>query len=217
MAFRRFYSIWQVLLHGTILANVLRGPVILLERTKIYLGKSISPRVIMPMSTVISNLIKLGIQILVFVSFYIYFVFFTNKAGNSVPQPELIFMPLLIILMGFLGLGLGMIISSMTTKYRDLTFLVGFGIQLLMYASAVMYPIELIRQKVEDGVIPKFAGLFIEYNPMTTIIEMFRYMALGTGNFAIGQLIYIMVICIGIFLMGLIVFNRTEKTFIDTI
>ncbi len=180
-------------------------------------GKVYFPRVIMPMSTVVSNLIKLGIQLLVFVCFYMYFVFFTDKASHSLPQIELILLPILIVLMGFLGLGLGMIISSMTTKYRDLTFLVGFGVQLLMYASAVMYPMELIKQKVEAGVIPKFAGAFIEYNPMTTIIEMFRYMTLGTGAFKMSDLIYISVICLVTFLLGLIVFNKTEKTFIDTI
>jgi lipopolysaccharide transport system permease protein len=180
-------------------------------------GKVYFPRVIMPMSTVISNLIKFGIQFLVFICFYIYFVFFTDLAYNSTPQISLFFLPILIILMGFFGLGLGMIISSMTTKYRDLTFLVGFGVQLLMYASAVMYPLELIKQKVEDGTIPKFAGTFIEYNPMATIIELFRYMTLGTGSFEINKFIYTGVIGIVIFLLGLIVFNKTEKSFIDTI
>jgi len=180
-------------------------------------GKVYFPRIIMPMSTVVSNLIKLGIQLLVFICFYIYFVFFTEKASNSIPQIELVLLPVLIILMGLLGLGLGMIISSMTTKYRDLSFLVGFGVQLLMYASAVMYPLDLIKQKVEAGVIPKLAGIFIEYNPMTTIIEMFRYMTLGTGAFNINDLTYLSVICFVIFLIGLIIFNKTEKTFIDTI
>ncbi len=180
-------------------------------------GKVYFPRVIMPMSTVISNLMKFGIQLLVFVCFYIYFVFFTDLANNSIPQIELIVLPVLVVLMGFLGLGLGMSISSMTTKYRDLTFLVGFGVQLLMYASAVMYPIELIKQKVEAGVIPKFAGVLIEYNPMAVIIEMFRYMTLGIGTFNVNELIYTGIICLFIFLVGLIIFNRTEKTFIDTI
>ncbi len=180
-------------------------------------GKVYFPRVIMPMSTVISNLMKFGIQLLVFVCFYIYFVFFTDLANNSIPQIELIVLPVLVVLMGFLGLGLGMSISSMTTKYRDLTFLVGFGVQLLMYASAVMYPIELIKQKVEADIIPKFAGVFIEYNPMAVIIEMFRYMTLGIGTFNVNKLIYTGIICLSIFLVGLIIFNRTEKTFIDTI
>ncbi|GAA3614117.1 ABC transporter permease [Flavivirga amylovorans] len=180
-------------------------------------GKVYFPRVIMPMSTIVSNLIKLGIQLLVFIAFYIYFVFFTDKGSACSPQISLLFLPVLIVLMGFLGLGLGMIISSMTTKYRDLTFLVGFGVQLLMYASAVMYPMELIEQKVANGSIPKFAGIFIEYNPMATIIELFRYMTLGTGTFNISEFIYTGVICIVVFFIGLIVFNKTEKTFIDTI
>lgn len=180
-------------------------------------GKVYFPRVIMPMATVASNLIKFGIQFLVFIAFYIYFVFFTDTAFNIIPQTSLLLLPVLIILMGFLGLGLGMIISSMTTKYRDLTFLVGFGVQLLMYASAVMYPIELIKQKVIEGAIPEFAGVFIEYNPMATIIELFRYMTLGIGTFDLSKFIYTAVICIVVFLLGLIVFNKTEKSFIDTI
>ena len=187
------------------------------KRNQNIFGKVYFPRVIMPMSIVVSNLIKLGIQLLVFTCFYIYFVFFTDKASNSNPQMELVLLPVLIILMGLLGLGLGMIISSMTTKYRDLSFLVGFGVQLLMYASAVMYPITLIRQKVEAGVIPKLAGMFIEFNPMTTIIEMFRFMTLGTGVLSLNKLIYTIIICFLFFLIGLIVFNRTEKNFIDTI
>ncbi len=97
----------------------------------------------MPISIVLSNLIKFGIQILVFIGFYIYFIFFTDKAFNVIPQESIILLPILIIVMALLGLGLGMIISSMTTKYRDLTFLVSFGVQLLMYASAVMYPLSL--------------------------------------------------------------------------
>ncbi|GGD02347.1 ABC transporter permease [Hyunsoonleella pacifica] len=187
------------------------------KRNQGIFGKVYFPRVIVPMSTVVSNLVKFSIQILVFVCFYVYFVYFTNKAYSSTPQVELVFLPVLVIIMGVLGLGLGMIISSMTTKYRDLTFLVGFGVQLLMYASAVMYPLELIQKKVEAGVIPKYAGIFIEYNPMASIVEMFRYMCLGTGSFNLKNLIYVVVVSLIVFLTGLVVFNRTEKTFIDTI
>lgn len=180
-------------------------------------GKVYFPRVIMPMSTIVSNLIKLGIQLLVFICFYLYFVFFTDKAGNSVPQIELILLPILIIFMGFLGLGLGMIISSLTTKYRDLSFLVAFGVQLLMYGSAVMYPLSLIKEKVAEGSISSFAGLLIEYNPMTIIIELFRYMTLGVGDFSMYKMAFAFVFSIIIFLLGLIVFNKTEKNFIDTV
>jgi len=180
-------------------------------------GKVYFPRVIMPLSVVVSNLIKFGIQILVFVCFYFYFMFFTDTAGSVSPRMELLLFPVLVFVMGIFGLGFGMIISSMTTKYRDLTFLVSFGVQLLMYASAVMYPLELIKTKVLEGAIPKFAGVIIEYNPMTIIIEAFRYMVLGVGDYSIEKLIYAVVVSVLVFLSGLAIFNKTEKSFIDTI
>jgi lipopolysaccharide transport system permease protein len=174
-------------------------------------GKVYFPRVIVPISIVITNLIKYGIQLLVFVGFYVYFVFFTEKAYNVDPQKAIILLPILIILMGVLGLGLGMIISSMTTKYRDLKFLVGFGVQLLMYGSAVMYPLSYFREKLPD--------LFwiVQYNPMTTIIEGFRYMTLGTGEFSLQTLLYVIIVSVFVFFIGLILFNKTEKSFIDTV
>jgi lipopolysaccharide transport system permease protein len=180
-------------------------------------GKVYFPRVIMPMSTVLSNLIKFGIQFLVFVCFYIYFVFFTGAAYNTLPTMAVLCLPLLVLVMVFLGLGFGMMISSMTTKYRDLTFLVGFGVQLLMYGSAVMYPLSLIQEKVTQGTIPEWVGAFIEYNPMTTVIELFRHMTLGVGTFSVSKLVYATIVSIMVFLLGLIVFNKTEKTFIDTV
>lgn len=174
-------------------------------------GKVYFPRVITPLSVVFSNLLKFGIQLLVFICFYFYFVFFTTQAAHAVPQSALILLPFLIIFMGLFGLGFGMIISSMTTKYRDLTFLVGFGVQLLMYGSAVMYPLSYFKEKV-----PEYSWI-VEYNPMTTIIELFRYMTLGVGDFSINKFIYAGSISILVFLFGLIVFNKTEKTFIDTV
>ncbi len=180
-------------------------------------GKVYFPRVIMPLSVVISNLIKLGIQLLVFAIFYIYFVFFTNQAFNLKISSTIILLPLLIFIMGILGLGFGMIISSMTTKYRDLSFLVTFGIQLLMYGSAVMYPLDLIKQKVEDGSIPKIAGSLIEYNPITTVVEAFRNITLGVGSFSLYKIIYAISISVLVFLIGLVIFNKTEKSFIDTV
>ncbi len=153
-------------------------------------GKVYFPRVIMPMSTVLSNLIKFGIQLLVFVAFYIYFVFFTQSAYNTSLNIAILWLPLVVLIMALLGLGLGMVISSMTTKYRDLSFLVAFGVQLLMYGSAVMYPLSLIQEKVSQGKIPDWVGVLIEYNPMTTVIELFRHMTLGVGDFSF--LIYYM-------------------------
>ncbi|MFH6769654.1 ABC transporter permease [Gaetbulibacter aquiaggeris] len=180
-------------------------------------GKVYFPRVIMPMSTVLSNLIKFGIQLLVFVCFYIYFVFFTDSAYNTGLTIGIIWLPLVVLIMALLGLGLGMAISSMTTKYRDLSFLVGFGVQLLMYGSAVMYPISLIQEKAATGILPVWVGNLIEYNPMTTVIELFRHITLGVGDFSIFKLLYALIISVIIFLIGLIIFNRTEKQFIDTV
>jgi homopolymeric O-antigen transport system permease protein len=174
-------------------------------------GKVYFPRIIMPLSTVVSNLIKYGIQLLVFIGFYVYFVFFTDKAFNVILQKAIILLPVIIMVMGILGLGLGMIISSMTTKYRDLTFLVQFGVQLLMYASAVMYPLSFFKEK-----LPNLSWI-VEYNPMTTIIEAFRYMTLGVGDYSIEKMVYAIIVSVVMFLIGLVIFNKTEKSFIDTI
>lgn len=115
-------------------------------------------------------------------------------------------------MMAFLGLGLGMTITAMTTKYRDLNVLVGFAVSLLMYVSAVPYPLSEARKK-----LPAFVADFVAYNPLTQIIEGFRYMLLNTGTFTWSGFIYTLFICIGVFFLGLVVFNRTEKNFIDTV
>ena len=174
-------------------------------------GKVYFPRVIMPMSVVVSNLLKFGIQLIVFVAFYIYFIYFTNKASAAFPQLSLIILPLLIFLMALLGLGFGMIISSMTTKYRDLTFLIQFGVQLLMYGSAVVYPMSYFKDK-----LPNYYWL-IEWNPIAIIIESFRTMSFGSGTLEVNKLIYTVITSCLIFLIGLVIFNKTEKSFIDTI
>ncbi|MEL0651255.1 ABC transporter permease [Algibacter sp. TI.3.09] len=174
-------------------------------------GKVYFPRVITPLSVVFSNLLKFGIQLLVFVLFYIYYVFFTDQVVLARPQLAMVLLPCLVLFMGLFGLGFGMLLSSLTTKYRDLTFLVSFGVQLLMYGSAVMYPLSYFKTRV-----PEYAWL-VEYNPMTTIIELFRYMTLGIGQFSWANFIYAGVISVVIFLIGLIIFNKTEKTFIDTV
>jgi lipopolysaccharide transport system permease protein len=113
--------------------------------------------------------------------------------------------------MGILGLGLGMLISAMVTKYRDFSHLIGFGIQLLMYLSAVMYPMELIKDK-----LPKY-GWIVEYNPLAYIIETARYMLLNVGEISIGGLSYTFIVTVTVFFIGLLVFNKTEKSFIDTV
>ncbi len=174
-------------------------------------GKVYFPRVIMPMSVVVSNLVKFGIQLTVFVGFYMYFIWFSTTSYSVSPNTNLAFLPILVILMALLGLGLGMIISSMTTKYRDLTFLVQFGVQLLMYGSAVMYPMSYFKEK-----LPNYYWL-IEWNPIAIIVESFRTMVFGTGELNTFKLIYAVITSCILFLIGLVIFNKTEKSFIDTI
>jgi lipopolysaccharide transport system permease protein len=171
-------------------------------------GKVYFPRIIIPLSIIISNLMKFGIQLLIFITFYIYYYF--NGADIHV-NSSVLFFPVIVLLMGLLGLGSGMIISSMVTKYRDLKFLVGFGVQLLMYVSAVMYPLALMRDK-----LPKVAWV-VEYNPLAYIIETARYMLLGTGEFSKFGILYTIAVTLMVLFFGIIIFNRTEKTFIDTV
>lgn len=171
-------------------------------------GKVYFPRVIMPMSIVVSNLLKFGIQFAIFVFFYVYYVV---KGMDLVVSWQLIFLPVLILSMGLLGLGLGMIVSSMVTKYRDLTFLIAFGVQLLMYLSAVMYPVKVVKEKMPE------VSWIVEYNPMTTIIENFRNIMLGINQTSFVEIGNTLLISIVLFLVGLLVFNKTEKTFIDTV
>jgi len=171
-------------------------------------GKVYFPRIIMPMSIVISNLLKFGIQLTVFIGFYLYYL---ANGMTIYPSTLVLLYPVLILVMAMLGLGLGMIISSMVTKYRDLTFLVGFGVQLLMYVSAVMYPISLIKEKLADY------SWIVEYNPMAHIIETSRLMLLNDGKLDAAGIIYAIMLTIIIFFVGLIIFNRTEKSFIDTV
>ena len=171
-------------------------------------GKVYFPRLIMPISTVISNLLKFGIQFFIFIAFYIFY--YLQGAAISL-NTSLLFFPVLIALMGILGLGLGMLISSLVTKYRDLSYLIGFGVQLLMYLSAVMYPMALIQDKMPD-----YAWL-VQYNPLAYIIETTRYMLLGIGTVSVWGLVYTVSVTIILFFVGLLVFNKTEKSFIDTV
>jgi lipopolysaccharide transport system permease protein len=171
-------------------------------------GKVYFPRVIMPLSVVISNLLKFGIQFLIFIAFYVFYYF---KGASISLNGTILFFPLLVALMGILGLGLGMIISSLVTKYRDFTYLIGFGVQLLMYLSAVMYPMALLKEK-----LPTY-GWLVEYNPLAYVIETCRYMLLNVGQISVLGLGYTFMVTVIVFFVGLLVFNKTEKSFIDTV
>lgn len=171
-------------------------------------GKVYFPRVIMPMSIVVTNLLKLGIQLFIFFGFYVLYLF---KGMEPTISWNVLLFPFLILIMGILGLGLGMIISSMVTKYRDLTFLVSFGVQLLMYVSAVMYPMNLVKEK-----LPQF-GWLIEYNPLAYVVETSRYLLLNQGDVSVSGLVYTVLVSVMFFVFGLFIFNKTEKDFIDTV
>ncbi|MDQ3019415.1 MAG: ABC transporter permease [Bacteroidota bacterium] len=168
-------------------------------------GKVYFPRLVSPLSNIISLLMKFGIQMLLLICFIVYFKI---EGADIHPNIYMLLTPYLILLMAGLGLGFGIIVSSLTTKYRDLTFLVGFGVQLLMYATPVILPLSLIPEKYKWIVLA---------NPMTSIIETFRYAYLGSGDFSVGNLLYTTIFTIIILSIGIIVFNRVEKTFMDTV
>ncbi|MCC5612320.1 ABC transporter permease [Nostoc sp. CHAB 5834] len=168
-------------------------------------GKVYFPRAVMPLSIVISNLIQFGIGLILFLLLYGYFAL---RGYPLYPNSTLLLMPLLIVIMGFMGLGLGMLVSAMTTRYRDLQYLVEFGVQLLMYATPVILPLSAVPAKYQPIMLA---------NPMTGVIETFKYGFLGTGSFTWGLLGYSLGFTIVVFLIGLLMFNKTEKNFMDTV
>ena len=168
-------------------------------------GKVYFPRLIMPLSIVVSNLVKYGVQLLLFFLVMIYY--YSQGALFNITWAAALF-PLIILLMAALGLGLGMIISAMTTKYRDLAFLVTFGVQLLMYATTIIYPL---------SAAPDRYRWLINLNPMTPIVETFRYGFLGKGSFSWASLGYSTAITFVILFFGIIIFNKVEKNFVDTV
>ncbi|MEM6517338.1 MAG: ABC transporter permease [Bacteroidota bacterium] len=163
----------------------------------------------MPMSVTISNLLKFLLQLLIFLAFY---SFYYIQGAELVINLKIMLFPVYILMMALLGLGLGMIISSMTTKYRDMSVVIGFATSLLMYMSAVPYPISEARKKFPDWV-----STIVELNPLTQIIEGFRYILLNTGTFTWTGFGYVLTISIALFFVGIVIFNRTEKSFIDTV
>jgi lipopolysaccharide transport system permease protein len=172
-------------------------------------GKVYFPRLIMPLSIVVSNLIRFGVQLLLMVLMMVYFYWFPVSGTSFQLTNGLFLFPFLVLLMALLGLGLGLIITAMTTKYRDLTFLVTFGVQLLMYSTTVIYPLSYAKAKGY--------GFIVELNPMTGIIECFRYAFLGKGEFTLGSLSYSIIFTLIVLVLGIVIFNKTEKNFVDTI
>jgi lipopolysaccharide transport system permease protein len=172
-------------------------------------GKVYFPRLIMPLSIVVSNLVRFGVQLVLLIVVMIYFYFFPIAETNFHITYAILLFPFLIILMALLGLGCGLIITAMTTKYRDLTFLVTFGVQLLMYGTTVIYPLSYAREKGYGWIVDK--------NPMTGIIEAFRFAFLGKGEISLWSLGYSILMTLIILSIGIVIFNKTEKNFVDTI
>ncbi len=171
-------------------------------------GKVYFPRLVLPLSIIISNLVKLGIQFLLFLGFWGFYLLTTGRVH---PNVYILLTPVLVIIMGGLGLGLGMVISALTTKYRDLVFLLTFGVQLLMYATPVIY--SLADPKIASS---SFAWL-LHLNPMAPIVETFRYGFLGKGYFSWTSLGYSFIFMVVSLLMGTVIFNKVEKSFMDTV
>lgn len=183
---------------------IIKTSTVFKDNSKIF-GKVYFPRVIMPLSIVTSNLVRFCVQMLLFLGMMGYY--WAVGAKFQVTWAISLF-PLLILLMAMLGLGIGLIISAMTTKYRDLSFLVSFGVQLLMYLTTVIYPLSAAPEKYK---------WLISLNPMTAIIEAFRYAFLGQGDVTVWSLSYSAAVTLVIMILGVLIFNKTEKNFVDTV
>ncbi|QNA44978.1 ABC transporter permease [Lacibacter sediminis] len=170
-------------------------------------GKVYFPRLVLPLSIVMSNIIKLGIQFGILFLGMIWFALF-----RDIPiyfGMNWLLIPVLVIIMAGIGLGLGIIISSLTTKYRDFTVLIGFAVQLLMYATPVAYPLSFLKDK-------SFAPI-IEWNPLSPIVEGFRYALFHTGNFNFMSLGYSVIFMFVVLVIGAVYFSKVERTFMDTV
>lgn len=168
-------------------------------------GKVYFPRLIMPLSIVASSLMKFAVQFLIFILILLYYVVFTDTVH---PNWWILITPILILLMAMFALGMGMIFSSLTTKYKDLTFLLTFGIQLFMYITPVVYPVSALPEKFK---------FFVYMNPLSSIFQCFRYAFLGSGSFELMSMVWSSVFITLILIIGTVIFNKVEKSFMDTV
>jgi lipopolysaccharide transport system permease protein len=171
-------------------------------------GKVYFPRLIAPLSVTITGLIKMFIQLGIFVIVYIWLAL---KGAHIVPNAYALLFPVLVLILAGLGLGFGIIISSMTTKYRDLKFLLAFAVQLWMYATPIIYPLSVMQGKNE-----KFLWL-IQANPLTAVMETFKYGFLGKGTFSWFALGYSFMFAVIVMVAGILIFNRVERSFMDVV
>jgi len=171
-------------------------------------GKVYFPRLVVPLSAVSSNLIKMLIQLILFILVYLYYKFFTSAGELLIVNCSLLLFPILIGMIALHSLGWGLIFSSMTTKYRDLKFLLQFGLSLFMYATPIIYPLSAAPEKYRD---------IISLNPLTPVFEAFRYSCLGCGSLDWGGLLYSTLFMLITLFLSVIIFSRTERTFMDTV
>ena len=167
-------------------------------------GKVYFPRLVMPISIVISNLMRFGVQMALFLIAFFYYLY----QGEVQPNLWLLATPILIVLMAAFALGMGMIFSSLTTKYRDVQMLLGFGVSLFMYITPVIYPLSAL-----SGIFRRLAV----YNPLTGIFECFKYGWLGVGEFSVVMLAISGVLIFVLLAIGTVMFNKVEKSFMDTV
>lgn len=168
-------------------------------------GKVYFPRLVAPISVMISSIVQLGIQFLLLIAFA---VFYALRGYTIHINTYIIFLPLLVIMLALLGLGFGIIFSALTTKYRDLSNLMVFGVQLWMYITPVIYPSSMVPEKFK---------IFVFLNPVAPIVEAFKYGIIGAGEFNPGRLLYSAIFTIVLLFIGVILFNRTEQNFMDTV
>lgn len=168
-------------------------------------GKVYFPRLIMPLSIVASSLMKFAVQFGIFVLILMYYVFFTK---TITPNAWVLITPFLVLLMAMFALGVGMIFSSLTTKYKDLSFLLSFGVQLFMYITPVVYPVSALPEKYR---------FLLYFNPLSPIFECFRYAFLGSGSFDLFNLLWSAGFIVVILVTGTVIFNKVEKSFMDTV
>jgi lipopolysaccharide transport system permease protein len=172
-------------------------------------GKVYFPRLIVPLSVVVSNLITFAIQLLTFLGFFIYFKFFTAAGPLIKPSIELALMPLLLLQAAVLSLGFGLLISALTVKYRDLVYAMTFLVQLWMYATPVVYPLSMVTN-------PKWR-IVAAVNPMTSVVESFKHAFLGVGTVGLHYMSISVGVTLIVLFLGLVLFNRAERTFVDTV
>jgi len=177
---------------------------VLLENSAMF-GKVYFPRLIMPLSIVFSSMLRLGVQLLLLILIFVYYLFALDTISLS---PAIILVPLIIIIVSFQAVGLGLLVAAIATKYRDFSMLLGYILQLGLFLAPVVFPLSSITGKFK---------LMVSANPMTFPIELFRYSFFGTGTFSSMNILYMIVITIILLFVGVYAFNKYEKTFVDTI